>query len=87
MRDRSSAPGCDGCIRITAGVVGRHAGLLAALEEVLCAARTIDRDTPKRRSTSASASTAAAATTCRTGIRFLDHMLELFARHGGFDLR
>ena len=21
-----------------------------------------------------------------TGIRFLDHMLELFARHGGFDL-
>jgi imidazoleglycerol-phosphate dehydratase len=22
-----------------------------------------------------------------TGIRFLDHMLELFARHGGFDLR
>jgi imidazoleglycerol-phosphate dehydratase len=23
----------------------------------------------------------------RTGIRFFDHMLELFARHGGFDLR
>ena len=23
----------------------------------------------------------------RTGIRFLDHMLELFSRHGGFDLR
>ena len=23
----------------------------------------------------------------QTGIRFLDHMLELFARHGGFDLR
>lgn len=23
----------------------------------------------------------------RTGVRFLDHMLELFARHGGFDLR
>ena len=23
----------------------------------------------------------------RTGIRFLDHMLELFARHGAFDLR
>jgi imidazoleglycerol-phosphate dehydratase len=22
-----------------------------------------------------------------TGIRFLDHMLELFAKHGGFDLR
>ncbi len=23
----------------------------------------------------------------RTGVRFLDHMLELFTRHGGFDLR
>ena len=23
----------------------------------------------------------------RTGIRFLDHMMELFARHGGFDLK
>ena len=23
----------------------------------------------------------------RTGLRFLDHMLELFTRHGGFDLR
>ena len=23
----------------------------------------------------------------RTGIRFLDHMLELFARHGAFDLK
>ena len=22
-----------------------------------------------------------------TGVRFLDHMLELFARHGGFDLK
>jgi len=25
--------------------------------------------------------------TVRTGIRFLDHMMELFARHGGFDLQ
>ena len=23
----------------------------------------------------------------RTGVRFLDHMLELFTRHGGFDLK
>ena len=35
---------------------------------------------------SSSGSRAAAATTMRTGIRFLDHMLELFARHGAFDL-
>ena len=25
--------------------------------------------------------------TVSTGIRFLDHMLELFTRHGGFDLK
>ena len=25
--------------------------------------------------------------TIATGVRFLDHMLELFSRHGGFDLK
>ena len=58
-----------------------------ALEEVLCAARVIDRkhhgdaDPAEAR-----ASRARARYDIRTGIRFLDHMLELFARHGGFDL-
>jgi histidinol-phosphate aminotransferase len=35
VRDRSSEPGCDGCIRITAGVVDHTRECLAALEEVL----------------------------------------------------
>ncbi|HEY8549932.1 MAG TPA: histidinol-phosphate transaminase [Vicinamibacterales bacterium] len=39
VRDRSSQPGCDGCIRITAGVVAHTEECLAALEEVLCAVR------------------------------------------------
>ncbi len=35
IRDRSGEPGCDGCVRITAGVVEHTAVCLAALEEVL----------------------------------------------------
>lgn len=37
VRNRSGEPGCDGCIRITAGVVDDTRACLDALEEVLCA--------------------------------------------------
>jgi len=37
--DRSNEPGCEHCIRITAGVVEDTRRLIAALEEVLCDAR------------------------------------------------
>ena len=37
VRDRSSEPGCAGCIRITAGIVAHTDACLAALEEILCA--------------------------------------------------
>jgi histidinol-phosphate aminotransferase len=39
LRDRSTEPGCSGCVRITAGVVEHTRRLIAAMEEVLCAAR------------------------------------------------
>ena len=39
VRNRSNMPGCDACIRITAGVVDHTRRCIAALEEVLCAAR------------------------------------------------
>jgi histidinol-phosphate aminotransferase len=39
VRDRSHDPGCAGCIRITAGVVAHTRMCVAALEEVICAAR------------------------------------------------
>jgi histidinol-phosphate aminotransferase len=39
VRDRSSAPGCEGCIRITAGLVEHTKACVAALEEVVCAGR------------------------------------------------
>lgn len=39
VRDRSTEPGCERCIRITAGIVEDTRRAIAALEEVLCAAR------------------------------------------------
>lgn len=38
IRDRSRDPGCEGCARITTGVTAHTQHMLAALEEVLCAA-------------------------------------------------
>jgi len=37
VRDRSTEPGCAGCIRITAGVLAHTELALAALEDILCA--------------------------------------------------
>jgi histidinol-phosphate aminotransferase len=37
VRDRSTQPGCAGCIRITTGIVEHTQACIAALEEVLCA--------------------------------------------------
>ena len=39
LRDRSSEPGCAGCLRIGAGIVEHTKRGLAALEEALCATR------------------------------------------------
>lgn len=39
VRDRSGDPACAGCLRITTGVVAHTRACIAALEEVLCAAR------------------------------------------------
>ena len=39
VRDRSKQPLCDGCVRITAGVVAHTLCCIEAIEEVLCGAR------------------------------------------------
>lgn len=39
VRDRSADAGCDGCIRITAGIVEHTRRCIAAIEEVLCGGR------------------------------------------------
>lgn len=37
VRDRHTQPGCQGCIRITTGVVGHTQLCIAAMEDILCA--------------------------------------------------
>jgi histidinol-phosphate aminotransferase len=39
IRDRSSEPGCAGCVRLATGIVEHTRRFIAAMEEVLCAAR------------------------------------------------
>jgi histidinol-phosphate aminotransferase len=39
IRDRSTEPGCAGCIRIATGIVEHTRRCIAAMQEVLCAAR------------------------------------------------
>jgi len=39
LRDRSTEPGCQGCLRIATGIVEHTARAIAVIEEVLCAAR------------------------------------------------
>jgi histidinol-phosphate aminotransferase len=39
VRDRSREPGCEGCVRITTGLVADTERLAAALEEAVCGAR------------------------------------------------
>lgn len=39
IRNKSADPGCDGCIRVTTGVVEATDAALAAMEEYLCGAR------------------------------------------------
>src|SRR6188508_59120 len=47
---------------------------------------TFDRHTTETQITGALALDGTGRYDARTGIRFFDHMLELFTRHGGFDL-
>lgn len=39
IRDRSNAPGCGGCVRITTGAIEHTRAAVRAIEEVVCAAR------------------------------------------------
>lgn len=39
LRDRSTEPGCEGCLRVATGIVEHTRTFIAVLEEVMCAAR------------------------------------------------
>ena len=97
LRDRSTDPGCDGFVRITIGVEEHVTRGLAALKESLQEigwaqmsdekrTGTIKRDTTETKIALTLTIDGQGTYSVSTGIRFFDHMLELFTRHGGFDL-
>ena len=98
VRDRSADYGCEGCVRITLGPKDHTDRLLSALHETVEELGSRARGPPMRKAsihritkeTQIQASLdidGRGKYEVSTGIRFFDHMLELFAHHGGFDLK
>ena len=86
LRDRSREPGCEGCIRITTGIV-EHTRASGGDGRGVMRRALIDRRTTETTIALDLRLDGKGRYRVSTGIRFLDHMLELFARHGGFDLK
>ena len=94
LRDR---PDCEGCVRITIGKQQEMERLIAELKQVLSQLHrepggamrkaSIERITTETQIKLALTIEGGGRYDVSTGIRFLDHMLELFARHGAFDLK
>jgi len=98
VRDRSSDHGCEGCVRITLGPRA-HTDRLLGHSRKLCKSSALRRSLQTMRKGSiqrkSKETNIQLSLTIEgrghyqvsTGIRFFDHMLELFAHHGGFDLK
>ena len=86
VRDRTKDPATPNCFRLTTGVV-EHTRKAVETLEALCAELLIDRRTAETQIKVTLALDGKGRYENRTGIRFLDHMLDLVARHGGFDLK
>jgi imidazoleglycerol-phosphate dehydratase len=98
VRDRNSDPGCEGCVRLTVGSLehtrtadwrsARGGGKLRDHREVKSVRKAkLHRKTAETEIRIALTIEGRGKYEVSTGIRFLDHMLELFTRHGGFDLK
>ena len=87
LRDRSTEPGCAGCLRIATGHRRAHTPLHRGDGRGPVRRAVIDRRTTETQIALTLGLDGKGRYDVRTGIRFLDHMLELFARHGAFDLR
>ena len=96
VRDRSRDPGCAGCVRITLGSAKDNERFLNACAEARADGHAregdkvrkarIERKTKETDIRLALTVDGKGRYKVSTGIRFFDHMLELFAHHGGFDL-
>jgi histidinol-phosphate aminotransferase len=95
VRDRSSLPGCEGCLRLTIGTPPQNEALLSAIKEFYS---NTYLPVEKRRSSALTRRTnetdiyvkfspaQKGVADIQTGVGFLDHMLELFAFHSGSNL-
>jgi len=95
VRDRSSDFGCEGCVRITpagGSIRTSYRRTARTLKEIgwekSCGMRqaTIERKTQETAIRAVLNIDGRGQYKVSTGIRFFDHMLELFARHGGLTL-
>ena len=86
VRDKSQDPACPGCLRITTGRRRTHTGVHPRARGGPVRRGVIDRKTTETQIAIRLTLDGRGRYDVRTGVRFLDHMLELFTRHGGFDL-
>ncbi len=97
VRDRSRDYGCEGCVRVTLGTDGTDCATAACIARDLAGnwsergsgemrRAAIERVTKETDIRAVLVIEGQGRYKISTGIRFFDHMLELFAHHGGFDL-
>ena len=99
VRDRSSATGCAGCLRITIGTPGENDRMLNLISRYLNPESFVDNHQPASRCALISRRTAETSIEVEvdldrrgsggieTGLNFLDHMLDQIAHHAGIYLR
>ena len=99
VRDRSSATGCAGCLRITIGTPGENDRMLNLISRYLNPESFVDNYQPASRCALISRRTAETSIEVEvdldrrgsggieTGLNFLDHMLDQIAHHSGIYLR
>jgi histidinol-phosphate aminotransferase len=96
VRDRSSIPGCEGCLRITVGSPPQNSAVITSINEfftgdINSSAQPGTEGFSNRRTNETDIyvkfrPNGRGIADVQTGVGFLDHMLELFTFHSGSDI-